>query len=53
MSKPYLNPGLPTPVATELDQAYWEGLRAERLMLQRCTLAIVFNGDRNGSAIVA
>lgn len=36
MSKPYLNPGLPTPVATELDQAYWEGLRAERLMLQRC-----------------
>ena len=38
MSTPYLRPGLPAPVpaANNLDQPFWDGLRAERLLLQRC-----------------
>jgi uncharacterized OB-fold protein len=36
VSFPYLNPGLPVPQPTALDAPYWEGLRAERLLLQRC-----------------
>lgn len=36
MSTPYLNEGLPAPAATDLDRPYWDGLRAERLLLQRC-----------------
>ena len=35
---PYLRPGLPAPrpAADGLDAPFWEGLRAERLLLQRC-----------------
>lgn len=36
MTSSYLNPGLPAPAPTDLDQPYWDGLRAERLLLQRC-----------------
>lgn len=36
MSKPYLGPGLPAPHPSALDAPYWEGLRAGRLLLQRC-----------------
>jgi uncharacterized OB-fold protein len=36
MSTSYLRPGLPAPAATDLDRPYWEGLRAERLLVQRC-----------------
>lgn len=36
MSAPYLHPGLPIPLASELDQPFWDGLREERLLLQRC-----------------
>ena len=38
MSTPYLRPGLPAPVpaANDLDKPFWDGLRAERLLLQRC-----------------
>ena len=34
----YLNPGLPipTPAADGLDHDYWEGLRREELLIQRC-----------------
>jgi uncharacterized OB-fold protein len=34
----YLNPGLPIPVASPdgLDAEYWEGLKKERLLIQRC-----------------
>jgi len=34
----YLNPGLPQPAATPdgLDAPYWQGLRDEQLLLQRC-----------------
>lgn len=37
-TEPYMPPGLPTPVPSDdgLDAPYWEGLRNERLMLQRC-----------------
>jgi uncharacterized OB-fold protein len=35
---PYLRPGLPAPAPAPdgLDKPFWEGLRAERLLLQRC-----------------
>ncbi len=35
----YLPPGLPAPVPARdgLDRPYWEGLRDERLVLQRCS----------------
>ena len=35
---PYLRPGLPAPAPAPdgLDAPFWEGLRAERLLLQRC-----------------
>lgn len=36
MSTPYLADGLPIPLATELDRPFWDGLRQERLLLQRC-----------------
>ena len=36
MSTSYLNPGLPAPAPSDLDRPYWEGLREERLLLQRC-----------------
>ncbi|MBK8960714.1 MAG: OB-fold domain-containing protein [Proteobacteria bacterium] len=36
MSAPYLADGLPIPLATELDRPFWDGLRQERLLLQRC-----------------
>lgn len=36
MSEFYLHPGLPQPAATPLDEPYWQGLRENRLMLQRC-----------------
>lgn len=32
----YLNPGLPQPVATPLDEPYWAGLRNDQLLVQRC-----------------
>ena len=34
----YLNPGLPQPAAApeSLDAPYWQGLRDEQLLLQRC-----------------
>ena len=32
----YLAEGLPQPVPTDLDRPYWEGLRAETILLQRC-----------------
>jgi uncharacterized OB-fold protein len=35
-TRPYLNPGLPAPQPGVLDAPYWDGLRAERLLLQRC-----------------
>ena len=36
--EPYLRPGLPVPVPSPdgLDRPFWEGLRDERLLLQRC-----------------
>jgi len=33
---PYLHPGLPMPASSELDAPFWQGLRDERLLLQRC-----------------
>ena len=38
MSTFYLGAGLPAPVpmANDLDRPFWDGLRAERLCLQRC-----------------
>ncbi len=36
MSDYYLNPGLPQPAATPLDEPYWQGLKQERLLIQRC-----------------
>ena len=36
MNASYLHPGLPAPAPTELDRAFWDGLRAERLLIQRC-----------------
>ena len=36
MSVPYLRPGLPAPLPTDLDRPFWDGLREERLLLQRC-----------------
>ena len=37
---PYLRPGLAKPVAVPdgLDAPFWEGLRDEQLLLQRCRL---------------
>lgn len=37
-TEPYLRPGLPVPApsADGLDAPFWEGLREERLLLQRC-----------------
>ncbi len=32
----YLNAGLPQPAATPLDEPYWQGLRENRLLAQRC-----------------
>jgi uncharacterized OB-fold protein len=36
MTGGYLMPGLPAPAPTALDRPFWDGLRAERLLLQRC-----------------
>jgi uncharacterized OB-fold protein len=38
VSGPYLKPGLPTPLPARdgLDAPYWEGLRRESLVIQRC-----------------
>jgi uncharacterized OB-fold protein len=36
VSAPYLHPGLPKPAPSELDAPFWQGLREERLVLQRC-----------------
>jgi uncharacterized protein len=38
VTAPYLKPGLPGPVAAPdgLDAPFWQGLREDRLMLQRC-----------------
>ncbi len=36
MTSPYLRPGLPAPLPSDLDRPYWEGLRDERLLIQRC-----------------
>ena len=36
MSDYYLNPGLAQPAATPLDEPYWQGLRENRLLVQRC-----------------
>lgn len=36
MSTRYLADGLPVPLASELDRPFWDGLRQERLLLQRC-----------------
>jgi hypothetical protein len=36
MTQSYLPPGLPRPLASGLDQPFWDGLREERLLLQRC-----------------
>ena len=36
MSNYYLNPGLPQPVATELDGPYWQGLAENILRVQQC-----------------
>lgn len=37
-TSPYLAPGLPAPVPESdgLSRPYWEGLRSERLLVQRC-----------------
>lgn len=35
-TRPYLTPGLPVPQPSVLDTPFWDGLRAERLLLQRC-----------------
>lgn len=36
MSASYLAEGLPPPRPTPLDALFWDGLREERLLLQRC-----------------
>ena len=36
MNASYLHAGLPAPAPTDLDRAFWDGLRAERLLIQRC-----------------
>ena len=36
MSDFYLAPGLAQPAATPLDEPYWQGLRENRLVVQRC-----------------
>ena len=36
MSAPYLHGGLPAPLASDLDKPFWDGLREQRLLLQRC-----------------
>ncbi len=36
MSDLYLAPGLAQPAATPLDEPYWQGLRENRLLVQRC-----------------
>ncbi len=36
MSASYLHAGLPAPAPSALDQPYWDGLRREVLLLQRC-----------------
>ena len=36
MSDYYLNEGLPQPVAGELDEPYWTGLRSNEMRLQVC-----------------
>lgn len=37
MSDYYLAPGLPQPVAGQLDGPYWQGLRDNQLLVQQCT----------------
>jgi len=36
VSSSYLPPGLPAPAPDALDRPYWDGLREERLLIQRC-----------------
>jgi len=38
VTQPYLNKGLPQPIASPdgLDQPFWEGLKQEKILLQRC-----------------
>ncbi len=38
MTQPYLNKGLPQPIASPdgLDRPFWEGLTQEKILLQRC-----------------
>jgi uncharacterized protein len=36
VSRPYLHPGLPAPAPSDLDRPYWDGLRNDKLLLQRC-----------------
>ena len=36
MSDYYLNEGLPQPVASDVDEPFWAGLRENELRLQRC-----------------
>ena len=36
MTNIYLGSGLPAPAASDLDRPFWDGLREERLLLQRC-----------------
>lgn len=36
MSNYYLNPGLPQPVATDLDAPFWQGLADNVIRIQRC-----------------
>lgn len=36
MSAHYLQPGLPAPAPTDLDRPFWDGLRQQRLLVQRC-----------------
>lgn len=44
MSDSYLLPGLPQPVASQdgLDTPYWNGLRDEKIMLQKCNTCSKF-----------
>jgi uncharacterized OB-fold protein len=36
MSEYYLQPGLPQPAASDLDEPYWQGLAEELLRVQQC-----------------
>ncbi len=51
----YLPKGLPEPVTEtdRLDQPYWQGTRAGKLMVQRCGACRPGSGDPNGSAMNA